>query len=285
MREASGRASLACALRISFGAWLLDRAPTLAGALSFSTIFALAPLFVIIMALTGHFVSNDKVQQHLINQASLALGHDGATALQAMVQSARENVHVGTVFGIIGWVTLFGALSGVFLTLQDALNIIWHVHVKPDEPWLSVLRERVLALVMVFVMALVLIVTLATDASIAVVIASLRNNPSVATLGWALKIASTIFSLAALTVLFALVFKYLPQVKVRWRNVWQGAIVSAVLFVAGQWGIALLLQVAGLARGYGAAGSTLGLLLWIYVSAMFLFYGAEVVKFRATESA
>src|ERR1700677_288483 len=108
MAEASGRASLATALKASFGAWLMDRAPTLAGALSFSTIFALAPLFVIILAMTGDFVSNDKVQQHLINQASLAIGHDGATALQAMVQSARENVHVGAVFGIIGWITLVG---------------------------------------------------------------------------------------------------------------------------------------------------------------------------------
>ena len=113
------------------------------------------------MAVTGHFVSSDQVQQHLVNQASLAVGHDGAAALQAMVVSARANAQVTSIFGIIGWLTLVGAASGVFLTLQDALNIIWHVEVQKNVPLPVLLRERAGALGMVFAMAFLLILTFA----------------------------------------------------------------------------------------------------------------------------
>lgn len=284
LKSNARRTSLLTALEASFGAWLDDRAPTLAGALSFSTIFALAPLFVIVMALTGHFVSSDQIQQHLINQASRSVGHDAAMALQAMVAAARANATTGTLFGAIGWLTLVGAASGVFLTLQDALNIIWHVQVAKKQPLGKILRERAGALAMVFVMAFLLIVTFAADASIAVAVTFFQANPIIAEFGWALQAISTVASLAIATVLFAAAFKFLPQVSVSWRNVWEGAAVSAVLFIAGQWGIALFLHVAGLTKGYGAAGSVLALLMWVYVSAMFLFFGAEVVKFRSSEN-
>jgi membrane protein len=270
-------------LKAAFGAWLDDRAPTLAGALSFSTIFALAPLLVIIMEITGFFVNSDQIQQHLINQASHSVGSESAIALQAMVKASRANVKTSAFFGVIGWLTLVGAASGVFLTLQDALNIVWHVEVKKNEPLLKVIRERAGALLMVFVMAFLLILTFAGDATIAVVVTFLSNNSLVAQFAWLLQLASTIASLAIATVLFALAFKVLPQVQLLWRNVWEGALVSAVLFVAGQWAIALLLKIAGLTNGYGAAGSVLALLMWIYVSSMFLFFGAEVVKYRSLE--
>jgi len=279
------RPALAAALTTSFGAWLDDRAPTLAGALAFSTIFALAPLFVIIMAVTGHFVNSDAIQQHLINQASHAVGHDSATALQEMVKAARANASTTTIFGVIGWVTLFGAASGIFLTLQDALNIIWHVEAKKNEPIGKVLRERGGALLMVFAMALVLVLTFAGDATVAVAVGALSGNAFIANFGWLIKVASTFVSLGIATVVFALVFKVLPQPKIAWRDVWEGAAVSAVLFIAGQWAIALFLNIAGLTKGYGAAGSLLALLLWVYVSAMFLFFGAEVVKLRSQGTA
>ena len=279
------RSSLLISLKTAFGNWLDDRAPTLAGALSFSTIFALAPLVVIIMALTGHFVNSDKIQQHLINQASHSVGHDGATALQAMVQSARANAKVTSIFGVIGWLTLLGAASGVFLTLQDGLNIIWHVEAQRNVPLAEMLRERAGALAMVFVMAFLLVLTFAADASVAVAVTFLQANPLIAHFGWALQIVSTVVSLGIATLLFGIAFKVLPQAQVRWSNVWEGAMVSALLFVFGQWGIALFLKVAGLTHGYGAAGSLLALLMWVYVSAMFLFYGAEVVRYRSLEAA
>ena len=278
------RSPLLTSLKTAFGNWLDDRAPTLAGALSFSTIFALAPLVVIIMALTGHFVSSDKIQQHLINQASHSVGHDGATALQAMVQSARANAKVTSIFGVIGWLTLLGAASGVFLTLQDGLNIIWHVEAQRNVPLVQVLRERAGALAMVFVMALLLVLTFAADASVAVAVTFLQSNPLVANFGWALQIVSTVVSLGIATLLFGIAFKVLPQAHVSWSNVWEGAMVSALLFVFGQWGIALFLKVAGLTHGYGAAGSLLALLMWVYVSAMFLFFGAEIVRYRSLEA-
>ena len=283
--SARRRPSLLEALKASFGAWLDDRAPTLAGALAFSTIFALAPLFVIIMALTSHFVSSDQIQQHLINQASRSVGRDSATALGAMVGSARANTQSSTLFGVIGWLTLIGASSGIFLTLQDALNIIWHVEAKKNEPLAKVLRERLGALLMVFVMALLLILTFAADALVAVAVTFAKANPIVATFGWVFQLGSTLTSLAVATSIFAVAFKVLPQVRVAWRHVWEGALVSAVLFIAGQWAIALFLQLAGLTKGYGAAGSILALLMWVYVSAMFLFFGAEIVKFRSLADA
>jgi len=242
-------------------------------------------LFVIIMAVTGHFVSSDQVQQHLVNQASLAVGHDGAAALQAMVVSARANAQVTSIFGIIGWLTLVGAASGVFLTLQDALNIIWHVEVQKNVPLPVLLRERAGALGMVFAMAFLLILTFASDAAVAVAVSFAQGSSFVATFGWMLQVASTLVSLAVATVLFGVAFKVLPQARIAWRNVWEGAAVSGVLFIIGQWIIAGFLHVAGLTKGYGAAGSVLALLMWVYVSAMFLFLGAEVVKYRSLEDA
>lgn len=282
--RARTKATIIQALEVSFGAWLDDRAPTLAGALAFSTIFALAPLFVIIMALTSHFVSSDQIQQHLINQASHSVGRESATALQAMVSSARANTKGSTLFGIIGWLTLVGAASGIFLTLQDALNIIWHVEVKKNIPIATVLRERLGALLMVFVMATLLIATFAADAIVAVAVTYVKTNAFVATFGWVLQLGSTVISLAVATAIFAIAFKVLPQTRIAWTHVWEGAFVSALLFVAGQWVIALFLRLAGLDKGYGAAGSILALLMWVYVSAMFLFLGAEIVRFRSRES-
>ncbi len=283
-RHSTERAPLIEALRTSMGAWLEDRSPTLAGALSFATIFALAPLFVIIMTLTGHFISSDAVQQHLINQASHTVGRDGALALQAMVESARANAKVTSIFGLIGWLTLLGAASGLFLTLQDALDIIWHVEAKKNVPTLVVLRDRAGALAMVFAMALLLVLTFAADAAVAVAVTYVRGNPLIASLGWLLQVASTVLSLTVATLLCAIVFKVLPQARIAWHHVWEGAAVSGVLFIAGQWLIAAFLHVAGLTKGYGAAGSILALLMWIYLSAMILFLGAEVVKFRTLEA-
>lgn len=128
-----------------------------------------------------------------------------------------------------------------------------------------------------------MIVTFAADALVAVAVTFLANNAFVANFGWALQLASTLVSLGIATLIFGIAYKVLPQVAIAWRNVWEGAFVSALLFIAGQWTIAVLLHVAGLNKGYGAAGSILALLLWVYVSAMFLFFGAEIVKFRTIE--
>lgn len=265
-------------LKAALGAWLDDRAPTLAGALSFSTIFALAPLFVIIMALTGHFINSTVVEQHLVNQVSHAVGSDAASALRAMVDASHANAQAGSIVGAIGWVVLLGAAAGIFLTLQDALNIIWHVDVPKNQPFTVVLREPALALAMVFAMAVLIVLTLAVDAVLAVVLTHLERGATTGPLALAGQIVATLFTIAATTGIFAMAFKVLPQTRIAWRDVWPGAATAAVLFVAGQWGIAVFLAHAGLQKGYGAAGSVLGLLMWVYVSAMVLFYGAELTK-------
>jgi membrane protein len=198
-----------------------------------------------------------------------------------MVVSARANAGTTTLVGAIGWITLFGAASGIFLTLQDALNIIWHVRPKKDQRFIDVVRERGSALIMVFVMALVLVLTFATDAAVSVAVTFVRDNPMIAQFGWILQIGSTLLSLVVATVVFAIAFKTLPQTATHWRDVIPGAVVSAILLNLGQWLIALGLQLAGLNRGYGAAGSILALLMWVYISAMFLLFGAEVAKTRA----
>lgn len=270
-------AGLRPTLGAAAGAWLDDRAPTLAGALAFSTIFALAPLFVIIMVVTGRFVPGGVVEAHLINQISHAVGSDAAAALRAMVDAAHANTHTGDIVGAIGWLVLLGAAAGIFLTLQDALNIIWHVDVPKHQPLGEVLRARAGALAMVFAMAVFLIVTLALDA----LIAAAATRFGTAAGGFALvlgPIVSIVLSIAGATVVFATAYRALPQRKIAWRGVWRGALVAGVLFVAGQWGIAIFLAHAGLQKGYGPAGSVLGLLMWIYVSSMILFFGAEIAK-------
>ncbi len=190
---------------------------------SFSTIFALAPLFVIIMALTGHFVSSAVVEQHLVNQVSHAVGSDAASALRAMVDASHANAQAGSIVGAIGWVVLLGAAAGIFLTLQDALNIIWHVDVPKNQPLTAVLGARAAALAMVFAMAVLIVLTLAVDALLAVGLTYLEGGATSGPLVLVGQVAGTLFTVAATTAIFAMAFKVLPQTRVGWHDVWPGA--------------------------------------------------------------
>lgn len=275
-------------VRDTFNAWNEDKAPRLAAALSFSTIFSIAPLFIIVIAIAGTVLGlrgglehpHGNVEAELLDQIKTRVGPQAAASVRDLVAANFSKPHQGIIAQIIGWVTFIVAASGVFASLQDSLNTVWHVEPSKQSIWLTV-RQRIASLGMVLVIGFLFLVTFAFSAGLAFVSTYFERVLPFAGAGLVFTVANYVISLAVVTVLFALIYKILPDAKIEWADVWTGSGISALLFVVGQALIGIYLARSGAASAYGAAGSLLVLLLWIYYSAMILFFGAEFTKVYA----
>jgi membrane protein len=258
--------------------WLDDKAPRLAAALSYYTAFSLPPLLVLLVGIGGVLLGTDVVQERLMNQIGQLVGDDSALLLdQAVTEAQSTGTGAAVVIGI--GALLLGA-TGVFGQLQDALNTIWEARGQKAGGIWSLIRSRLLSLAAVFGTAFLLLVSLAVSAAIGGII---DMAGQVDTLEPFLVGIDLITSTAMITVLFALMFKFLPEVEIAWRDVWFGAFVTAVLFVIGKFGIGLYLSMSEVGSAYGAAGSLIVILAWIYYSGLILFFGAELTQAWATE--
>jgi membrane protein len=275
-------------VRDTFSAWNADKAPRLAAALSFSTIFSIAPLIIIVIAIAGTVLGlhgglehpRGSVEAGLLSQIRAHVGQQAADSVRDMVAANFSKPHQGIVAQIIGWVTFVVAASGVFASLQDSLNTVWHVEPAKQSLWLTV-RQRIASLGMVLVIGFLFLVTFVFSAALAIVSTYFERVLPFPGAGLVFTVANYVVSLAVITVLFALIYKILPDAKIEWADVWTGSGITAVLFVVGQALIGIYLAKSGTASAYGAAGSLLVLLLWIYYSAMTLFFGAEFTKVYA----
>jgi membrane protein len=275
-------------VRDSFIAWNEDKVPRLAAALSFSTIFSIAPLLIIVIAIAGTALGlhgglahpHGNVEAQLLSQIQARAGSQAADAVRDLVAANFSKPHQGIIAQIVGWVTFILGASGVFASLQDSLNTVWHVEPAKRSIWLTV-RQRVASLGMVLVIGFLFLVTFALSAALAVVSTYFAHVLPFAGAGAVFTIVNYVVSLAIVTVLFALIYKILPDAKIDWSDVWIGSGITALLFVIGQALIGLYLARSGAASAYGAAGSLLVLLLWIYYSALTLFFGAEFTKVYA----
>jgi membrane protein len=265
-------------LRKTVQEWSEDKASRLAAALSYYTIFSLAPLLVIVISIAGLVFGEDAAQQQLVGQIEGLVGEEGAFAVQEMIAGAsqtRDNV-LAAVIGFI--VLLFGA-AGVFGQLQDALNTIWEVQPKDSRGILELIKDRFISFGMVLGIGFLLLVSLVVSAGLAALSNFLVGLlPAYEII---MQIISFVVSFAIVSLLFALLFKYLPDVKVAWKDVWLGAIVTALLFTIGKELIGLYLGRSAVASTYGAAGSLVVLLLWIYYSGQILFFGGEFTQVYA----
>ncbi len=265
----------------TFARWNADKAPRLAAALSFTTIFAIAPLFIIVIAVAGYvlgFANGTGHGHHVVEDKMVAAiqgsaGTGAAEMVRGMVATAYNKPHQGLIASIIGWVTLLLGAAGLFAALQDALNTVWHVEPPKKKLWAAV-RDRLASIGMLLAIGFLLLVTTALNAVIAYV--STYVSHALPFPG-----AGIVFGLINIVVSFGLMYKYLPDAKIEWRDVWTGALVTAVGFVIGQAAIALYLGKAGVESAYGAAGSLLVLLLWVYYSSMILLFGAEFTRVYA----
>ncbi len=268
-----------------FGA---DKAPRLAAALSFTTVFAIAPLFIIVIAVAGYVVGvangtghgHSLVEEKMLAAIRQSAGAGAADAVRDMVTASFGRPRQSIVAQVVGWVTFMLGAAGVFASLQDALNTIWHAE-PPKLPLWTAIRDRVASIGMLLVIGFLLLVTTALNAAIAYISVSVTRVLPFPGADWVFALANVLISLVLIAMLFALMFKYLPDTAIAWRDVWTGAVATSVAFVIGQTIIAFYLGRAGVASAYGAAGSLLVLLLWIYYSSMILLFGAEFTRVYA----
>jgi membrane protein len=265
-----------------------DKAPRLAAALSFTTIFAIAPLFIIVIAVAGYVLGvangtghgHSFVEQRMLAAIRQSAGSGAADMVRDMIAASFGRPRQSVIAQAIGWITLVLGAAGLFAALQDALNTIWHAE-PPKVPILTAIRDRVASIGMLLAIGFLLLVTTALNAAIAYVSTYVAHALPFPGAGWVFTLVNALVSIALIALLFALMFKYLPDTAIAWRDVWTGAIFTSVAFVIGQTLIAFYLGKAGVASAYGAAGSLLVLLLWIYYSSMILLFGAEFTRVYA----
>jgi membrane protein len=261
----------------AFDEWNADKAPRLAAALSYYTIFSIAPLLIVVIAVAGLAWGQDAVQGHIDEQIQGLVGHEGADVIQETLRNARRPQE-SMVATVIGLATLLLGAGGVFGQLQDALNTVWGVEAKP-RGILGTIRDRFFSFTMVVGAGFLLLVSLIISAGLAAL-----NNFLVGLLPnavFVLQIINFLVSFGIITLLFALIFKVLPDVEIQWSDVWIGAAFTAILFTIGKTLIGLYLGNSGVASTYGAAGSLVIVLLWVYYSAQILLFGAEFTQVYA----
>lgn len=258
--------------------WMDDKATRLSAALAFYAILSLAPLFLIAVAIAGAVFGEEAATGALNDQLRGLVGDAGAEVARTAVQNA-DRPKAGTVATVIGVVTLLFGASGVFTELQGALNAIWNVKPKPDRGIWGTIQDRFLSFGMVLVVGFLLLVSLVVSAVLSGVAKYLTElAPGVPLL---MQAANFAVSFAIVAGLFALIFKYLPDAKIAWRDVWFGALVTAALFTLGKYAIGVYLGRAGVSTPFGAAGSLVAFVVWVYYSGLIVFFGAELTQVTA----
>jgi len=255
--------------------WVEDNSLRLSAALAYYSIFSLAPLLIIAIAIAGLIFGEQAARGQIADQMKQLAGNRAAEAIQALLlgTSRKSASFSATIVGLV--VLLFGA-SGAFSELKSALNTIWGVEIKPGTAVLTLIRERFISFTMVLGVGFLLLVSLLVSAALAALGVSMHNLLVLPPIVW--QAADFVVSLVLITVLFAMIFKVLPNVRLRWSDVWIGAACTAFLFTIGKFLIGFYLGTSSVASYYGAAGSAVVILLWVYYSACILFFGAEFTK-------
>jgi membrane protein len=261
--------------------WLDDGATSLAAALAYYSLLSLAPLLVISVAVAGLFFGQDAARGRVASELGAVVGTQAAQGIQSVVASAQSPVS-GLVSTIVGVITLFIGASGVFSELQSSLNTIWEVKRKPGRGVWGEIKDRFWSFTMVLGVAFLLLVSLLLNSVLSAVGATFSPLLPGGELVW--QGVNALFSLSVITGLFALIFKYVPDAEIRWRDVWLGAGVTALLFTIGKLLLGLYLGKAAIGSSYGAAGSLIALVVWVYYAAQILLLGAEFTQVQARRS-
>lgn len=269
-------------LKLTYQEWKDDNASRLAAALAYYTIFSLGPLLIIVIAVTSFFWQREAVQDQITSQVHGLVGAQGAEFVASLLDSASSPAR-GIFATIVGIITLiFGAL-GAFNELHNSLNAIWNMQEEETKGFVAgikkILFSRLLSFTMILVIGFLLLVSLVISAGLSAVQSTIGNAVPLSEIF--LQIVNLIISVAVITVLFALMFKFVPDANIAWRDVWLGAFVTALLFSLGKFLIGLYLGNSAVASSFGASGSLVLLLVWVYYSAQILFFGAEFTQVYA----
>ena len=258
--------------KAAFDKWRADKAPRLAAALAYYTLFSLAPLLVIATAVAGLLFGEEMARSQVLISLQELIGPRAARALQTVIENTARP-RSGLIATGAGVLTLWFGASNVFHQLKEALNTIWGVRPKPGRGLWAALKARLESFFMVLTIGLLLVLSLIVSAVLAALVELLgRWLPGGASLWQTVDLLGTLLVIATL---FAIIYKVLPDVRIAWSDVWIGAAVTAMLFALGRYLIGLYLSRVGVASLYGAAGSLVVILLWVYYSAQILLFGAE----------
>ncbi len=262
-------------LRKTAAAWVADRAMSMSAALAYYAVFSLAPLLIVAISIAGSIFGGQAARGAIKEQLEGSIGPDAARAMQEMIEGASQSGD-SKWMAVLGCGILLVSASGVFMELKGALNVIWDTEAPKGSGAFKFLKDRGLSLAIVLVIGFLLLVSLVLSAALAAATTWLERvlvfPPMV------LLLLNFFLSLGVSTLLFAMIFKILPDTHVHWRDVWTGALLTSALFSIGKTGLALYLGRSGAATTYGAAGAMVLILLWVYYSANILLFGAEFTK-------
>ncbi|GAB62220.1 ribonuclease [Candidatus Jettenia caeni] len=265
-------------LKNTYLEWNEDKASRLAAALAYYTIFSLAPLLIMVIAIAGFIFGQEAAQGEIVNQMKGLIGEAGAHAVERMIMSAR-NTSSGIIATIFALVTLFLGATFVFGQLRDALNTIWEITPKPMSGVIGFMKDRVISFAMILAIGFLLLISLVMSAALSAFSGLL--NEIFPKLSFIMHSVNFIVSFGITTLLFAMIYKILPDVKIAWSDVWLGAAITSMLFTVGKFLIGLYLGKSSVSSAYGAASSLVIILIWVYYSAQIFLFGAEFTQVYA----
>ncbi|KRA01253.1 YihY/virulence factor BrkB family protein [Achromobacter sp. Root565] len=258
--------------------WLDDYAPSMGAAIAFYTVFSLAPLLIIVIGIAGFFWGREAAQGQLLDQVSALVGPEGGKAVESVVLGAQEPAQ-GIAATVISLVMLAVGATTVFSELQSALDRIWKVNAQKQSGIWALIRARPLSFGLILTLAFLLVVSLVVSTVLAALGSWLGGDIP----GWGmlLQAVNAAITLGILTLLFGMIYRFMPQVPVAWRDVWAGAFVTGVMFEIGKFLIGLYMAKASVASSYAAAGSLVIVLIWVYYAAQVFLLGAEFTRVNA----
>jgi membrane protein len=261
--------------------WGVHRCSAHSAALAFYTIFSLAPVLVVVITLAGAVWGEEAVRGQIFDEFKGLMGPDAALLIQEVLKSAAARQASGWIPAVVGIVTLLLGATAIFGQLQDALNTVWSVAPKPGAALTILLLKRLHSFAMVIGIGFLLAVSLVLSAALTGFSRYLERRLDLPV--DFLQVANFVVSFIVITLLFAMTYRILPDVKIDWRDVWLGSLLTALLFVIGKTLIGLYLGRTGVASAYGAAGSLVVILLWVYYSALIFFFGAEFTRVHSRQ--
>ena len=262
-------------IKPAYRQWSDHNAPKMGAALAYYTVLSLAPVLVVLVSLMGFVLGPKAAEGRIVGEIQEMVGPSGAQAIQTVLANSNHPAS-GLISTLLSLVMLFVGASGVFTELRDSLNTIWDAPARKNVGLWRTIRERALSFGMVLVIGFLLLVSLVVSAAAAALgkfASTLLPIPAVALEG-----INFLISAAVITVLFALIYKVLPDVFIAWSDVWVGAFATAVLFTLGKFSLGLYIGFAGVGSVYGAAGSLVVMLVWVYYSAQIFLFGAEFTR-------
>ncbi|MFD2565105.1 YihY/virulence factor BrkB family protein [Aquimarina rubra] len=268
-------------LIITYKNWNANEPFQMSAAVSYYALFSFPALLIIIIQTTGLFYEKQEVKGKIIREIAEVLGSDAAKTVEAMLKNAIDQEQ-STLVIIIGIITLLYGATGMFIALQKSLNTIWKVKPKPKSEILKMIKDRIFSLGLILMIGFLLLTSLVLTALITATTEWIGQHfPDF--IVHAIKALNFIFSLILTTILFALIFKILPDVKIQWRDVWLGAFVTTVLFSIGKSALGIYFGTVNPGSAFGAAGSVILILLWVSYSSLILFFGAEFTRVLASK--